>query len=210
MGKKTLLAICFLFFLSSCESPSKNTLPENSKVKNLVVFAEELHNRFNITKETIPFFESALKLAPNNFKANGDLGTIFLKLNQPSDSLPFLIKAAEIKPYDIELNLNIGHAYFRTKQYKNSFIFFQRVVEIIHIRIQKFPSIPQFELTNLSRKLSTAYSLGGIAADLIGNSDDSILYTQKAEEEFKKLGDLINAGVARNFLKTLEVKYKKS
>ena len=92
-----------------------------------------------VSEESISFFELALKFAPNDFNANGDLGTIYLKSNNPQKGILFLLKAVEIKPDDFIMNLNVGHTYFALHQYANCLKFLEKGIQLINNRIKKFP-----------------------------------------------------------------------
>ncbi|GEM_PF-2788598 len=208
MKTKSLFIIVILIFFWGCEE--KSTVPkyESNKITKLISFAKELNTKFELTAETIPFFELALELNPKNYLANGNLGTIYLKSQNFSKALHYLTKAVVIRPDDIELNLNIGHAYFAVDQYEKSLEFLEKGAQLIQSRIQKFLLMPQTELKNLSEKLALAYAVGGVAADQIGDGKKSISNTQKAYKKFLSLKDFKNANFAKKKLNEFKIKYK--
>jgi tetratricopeptide (TPR) repeat protein len=209
MKKYALSLIWVLIFFSSCKEEPLLSPVKIQKVNKLLAFGKELHQKFQLTEEPISFFELALELAPNDFKANGNLGTIYLRSNKPQKAIPFLIKAAAIKPDDFQINLNTGYAYFSLYQYENCLKFLEKGIQLINDRIKKFPFTPPTTLNDLSVKLSKAYAISGIVADILGYERKAIINTKNAFAKFSKLNDIENANIAKKTLIKLQKKYKK-
>jgi tetratricopeptide (TPR) repeat protein len=209
MKKPALFLIWILVFFWSCERESLPSAVDMKKVRELLAFGRELHHKFKLTEESISFFELALKFAPNDFNANGDLGTIYLKSNNPQKGILFLLKAVEIKPDDFIMNLNVGHTYFALHQYANCLKFLEKGIQLINNRIKKFPYIPPKTLNNLLLKLSRAYAISGIAADALGYGEKAIINTKNAYLKFSKLKHTKDANFSKKNLIKLKKKYKK-
>jgi tetratricopeptide (TPR) repeat protein len=62
----------------------------------------------------MPLLERAAHLQPRTAVARGNLGTAYLKLNEPRKALPELQAAARLQPRDQQTQTNLAHAYMET------------------------------------------------------------------------------------------------
>ena len=207
MHKRILFLLWSTAFLWNCGNEPISTSDNDDKAQKTLLFAKELHERFQLTKEGLPFFKLAQKLDPKSFKTNGDLGVIYLTLNEKQEALKYLTKALKINPTSIETNEHLGNIYFSLDQYGISLKFLEKAEKLINLRIKKFPRTPKFTLDEFSKKLSKIYSIASIAADAISDGKKSIKYTKKAYKEYLNIKDFRNASIAKIQLEKLRLKY---
>ena len=80
-------------------------------IRSRLVLAHRLY-RLGRIDEAVREYKGVLKNAPGNFKANNNLGLIYLETEQFSAAHKVLSKAVEVEPLDARLHNNLGIAYY--------------------------------------------------------------------------------------------------
>jgi tetratricopeptide (TPR) repeat protein len=75
-----------------------------------------LHAEAGDMSAALPLLEHAAHLQPRAALARANLGTAYLKLNQPVQALAELEAAARLQPRDQQTQTNLAHAYMETSQ----------------------------------------------------------------------------------------------
>ena len=93
--------------------------PNNSKANfGLARLYQKMTNTND--NDTINFYLKSLKLEPDNFKANTELGIIYLKNKQYDKALKYLNHSRELKPNNVLCLNAIGNVYQELKDYNKA------------------------------------------------------------------------------------------
>jgi len=81
--------------------------------------------------EAVYYYKRTLKMKPEYFEGNFNLGCVLLEKNHAAESIPYFRKAIKTKPEKFESSYNLAEAYFKTNQPDSAIVFYKRVIPMV-------------------------------------------------------------------------------
>ncbi len=102
-------------------------------------------------KKSVDFCAKALKINPNSYEANNQMGLVYYCFNQIDEAIKYYETAFKLKPKeDYKIYSNLGYAYEKAGKY-------DKAIKIFNKLIRKFPQMQsKDEIKNHLRILKTA------------------------------------------------------
>ena len=138
----TLLCLVLLFSVTLCHSTVTNTSSyamvrtSTDTTSIMPITKGELTNKgialLNLGKynESIPYFDKALAIDPNEVNALTQKGVALVFLKRANQSIPYFDKALAINPKDVSTLTNKGLALGRLGKYNESISYFDKALAI--------------------------------------------------------------------------------
>ena len=177
------------------------------EANRLNLFGMELITRFGLYEESVTFLKRSSEMNPGDYQPLGNLGLAYLNLGKHDSALLYFEKAAKLFEHDQNIYYYLGIIYFEKFEYKKSFENFEKMIAIYESNKIKYTYSSEEEKRQ-SVFISMAWALAGLAADQIGNGKKAIEYSEKAMNEYGKLGDKKNYKAANNKVKEFINKYQ--
>ena len=104
-------------------------MQKKSTIDEIFSQAIQYHQNNDLIKAEILYYD-VIKIDPNYFGANNNLGIIFHLKKDYGKAVNFYEKAIAIKPDFIEAHSNIGNIFLELKKYKEAEVFFKKILLI--------------------------------------------------------------------------------
>ena len=204
-----LLEIVFItIFFFSCSKVPELDRDKTEEANSLNQFGMELAKRFSLYKEAIVFLKRSSEMAPSNYEFLRNLGLAYFNLGKYDEALSYFEKAALLFEHDKSIYHYLGLIYFEKAEYEKSFENFEKMIAIYESNKKKYTYSDE-EAKQQSVFISLSWALSGLAADQMGNGEKAIEYSEKAMNEYEKLGDNINFKEANNKVNEFVNKYQR-
>jgi Tfp pilus assembly protein PilF len=141
-----------------------------------------IYDRKKIYDSAIKYNTLALKLTPNNFTANNNLGSVLLTAGRYREAIPYFYIAVQNNPNFKYAYLNAARCYQQLKQFDSAIYNFRKVLEFepqnydlyteigtSHFMLAKYDSAEYYFKLVLQQKPDDANVINNIGAILLNN-----------------------------------------
>ncbi len=162
---------------------------------DLYVEMARIYDRKKIYDSAIKYNTLALKLTPNNFTANNNLGSVLLTAGRYREAIPYFYIAVQNNPNFKYAYLNAARCYQQLKQFDSAIYNFRKVLEFepqnydlyteigtSHFMLAKYDSAEYYFKLVLQQKPDDANVINNLGAILLNNqrSAEAVEYFKKA------------------------------
>jgi tetratricopeptide (TPR) repeat protein len=162
---------------------------------DLYVEMARIYDRKKIYDSAIKYNTLALKLTPNNFTANNNLGSVLLTAGRYREAIPYFYIAVQNNPNFKYAYLNAARCYQQLKQFDSAIYNFRKVLEFepenydlyteigtSHFMLAKYDSAEYYFKLVLKQKPDDANVINNIGAILLNNQRyaEAVEYFKKA------------------------------